>query len=166
MRHTAHSANPDVRGPGVPFPPPFIYVAGFLTGLALERWVWRMRLPGGEFRSVVVLVGWVAVAGGLAIAAWGVGTFIRARTAVIPTRPARRLVTIGPYRFSRNPMYSGLSALYLGLALVFDVAWPLVLFPLAVAGLYWLVIRREEHYLAHTFRDEYAAYSQRVRRWL
>jgi protein-S-isoprenylcysteine O-methyltransferase Ste14 len=48
---------------------------------------------------------------------WGLLVFFRARTAIIPNQPARRLVTSGPYRFSRNPMYVGLSALYVGLAL-------------------------------------------------
>ena len=160
------SGDAAARGPGVPLPPPFVYVATFLVGLALERWVWRMRLASDELRPALVLAGWAAVAGGVAFAGWGLLTFFRARTAVIPNRPASRLVTSGPYRFSRNPMYIGLSALYLGLALVFDLGWPMVLFPLAVAGLYLLVIRREERYLARAFGDEYAAYARRVRRWL
>jgi protein-S-isoprenylcysteine O-methyltransferase Ste14 len=76
------------------------------------------------------------------------------------------LVTSGPYRFSRNPMYVGLSALYLGLALLFNVAWPLALFPVVVMALFRLVIRREERYLAEAFGETYALYAQRVRRWL
>jgi protein-S-isoprenylcysteine O-methyltransferase Ste14 len=159
-----HSEGPD--SPGVPFPPPFLYAAAFLAGLALERWGWRLHVATDELRPVLVLGGWTAVAGGLAFAGWGLLTFLRARTAVIPTRPASRLVTSGPYRFSRNPMYIGLGTLYLGLAALFDVAWPVALFPLAVASLYILVIRREERYLAHAFGDEYAAYARRVRRWV
>ena len=63
-------------------------------------------------------------------------------------------------------MYVGLSALYLGLALLFNVTWPLVLFPVVVMALFGLVIRREERYLAEAFGDAYALYGQRVRRWL
>jgi protein-S-isoprenylcysteine O-methyltransferase Ste14 len=153
-------------GPGVRFPPPFVYVATFLVGLALERWVWPLSLAGAALRPALVVFGWMAVAAGLASVGWGLVTFFRARTSVIPNRPASRLVTSGPYRFSRNPMYIGLSALYLGLALVFDLGWPIALFPLAVVGLYLLVIRREERYLARAFGEEYAAYARRVRRWL
>lgn len=166
MRTEAGSTDPPLRGPGVPFPPPFIYVAAFLAGLALERWVWRIRLGGGELRTVLVVTGWACVVGGLTFAAWGLATFLRARTAVVPNRPASRLVTSGPYRFSRNPMYSGLGVLYLGLALVFDVGWPVVLFPSAAAALYFLVVRREERYLAHAFGEDYGAYTRSVRRWL
>jgi protein-S-isoprenylcysteine O-methyltransferase Ste14 len=166
MAEGMSGADPRIRGPGVPFPPPFLYVAAFLAGLALERWVWRFHLGGGDARPIIVVLGWIGVVGGLAFAGWGVGTFLRARTAIIPTRPASRLVTSGPYQFSRNPMYIGLGAVYLGLAFVFDVGWPLVLFPLTLISLYLLVIRREERYLAHAFSDEYAAYARRVRRWL
>ena len=166
MEEIRSAADPQRHGPGVPFPPPFLYVAAFLTGLALERWGWRMRLASDELRPVLVVAGWAAVAGGLAFGGWGLLTFFRARTAVIPTRPASRLVTSGPYRFSRNPMYIGLGTLYLGLAVLFDVAWPIVLFPFAVASLYVLVIRREERYLVRAFGDRYAAYARRVRRWL
>ena len=63
-------------------------------------------------------------------------------------------------------MYVGLSALYWGLALLFNVVWPLVLFPVVVIALFRLVIRREERYLAQAFGDEYVLYGQRVRRWL
>lgn len=166
MHEPASGDDAGMRSPGVPFPPPLVYVAAFLAGLALERWVWRLRPGGGEFRAAFVAAGWAGVAAGLALAGWGLVTFLRARTAVIPNRPAARLVTSGPYRFSRNPMYIGLGTLYLGLALVFDVGWPLVLFPMAVITLFLLVVRREERYLAHAFREEYAAYARRVRRWL
>ena len=63
-------------------------------------------------------------------------------------------------------MYVAFSAIYIGLSLLMSMAWPLLLLPLVLLGLYALVIRREEHYLGHAFRDEYAAYRSRVRRWL
>jgi protein-S-isoprenylcysteine O-methyltransferase Ste14 len=155
-----------LRHPGVPFPPPFLFVAGFLAGLALERWGWRIPVAPDGLRALLVFTGWLGVIAGLFLAGWGLLVFFRARTAIIPNHPARRLVTSGPYRFSRNPMYVGLSALYVGLALLFNVAWPLVLFPVVLIALFGLVIRREERYLAEAFGDAYALYGQRVRRWL
>jgi protein-S-isoprenylcysteine O-methyltransferase Ste14 len=152
--------------PGVPFPPPFLFVAGFLGGLALERWGARVQVATGELRVVSVLAGWLGVIAGMCLAGWGLLAFFRARTAIVPIRPARRLVASGPYRFSRNPMYVGLSVLYLGLALLFNVAWPMMLFPLVVLSLDRLVIRREERYLADAFGESYTMYRQRVRRWL
>jgi protein-S-isoprenylcysteine O-methyltransferase Ste14 len=46
-----------------------------------------------------------------------------------------------------------------------NVVWPILLLPLVLWGLYGLVIRAEEKYLAATFGDDYAAYKKRVRRW-
>lgn len=155
-----------VNGPGVHFPPPFLLAGAFLAGLALERWVFRLALADGPLRTSAVAGGWLLALSGLALAAWGLVTFFRSRTAIMPNRPATRVVSSGPYRFSRNPMYVGLTALYAGLALTFDVAWPLVLLPLALVALQRLVIRREERYLSAAFGAEYDAYRARVRRWL
>ena len=167
MTHSAgvHDSSP-LRGPGVPFPPPFLYVAGFLIGLAFERWVVRLQLPSPDARPLFVIVGWLAAALGLTFMGWGLLTFFLARTSIIPVRPASRLVVSGPYRFSRNPMYVGLAALHLGLALLLDAAWPILLLPLVLVSVYLLVIRREERYLASAFVDEYRTYCRRVRRWL
>jgi protein-S-isoprenylcysteine O-methyltransferase Ste14 len=126
----------------------------------------RIVVPDGPLRVALVTGGWIAILIGLSLAVWGLVTFFRARTAVMPDRGARRLVVEGPYRISRNPMYVGLSALYLGLGMLFNVAWPIVLFPLALLALDRLVIRREERYLLDAFGAEYAAYCRRVRRWL
>lgn len=103
---------------------------------------------------------------GIALGGWGLLTFFRARTAIIPDRPASRLVVTGPYRFSRNPMYVALTVLYIGLSALTDSWWPLVFLPVVLTALWFLVIRREERYLAAAFSEEYAAYCRRVRRWL
>lgn len=154
-----------LTSPGVRFPPPTLFVASFLTGLALDRWAMRLRLDELN-RSVLVIGGWLLVASGLLILLWALLTFTRARTGIMPSQPARAIVASGPYRFSRNPMYIAMSATYIGLSLLMSMVWPLVLLPLALASLYALVIRREERYLGDAFRDEYAAYRARVRRWM
>lgn len=153
--------------PGVRFPPPLIFVAGFLLGWILETRVERFRLIGGATSAAPLeLFGSAALGAGLGLMLWGIATFRRARTAVLPHRPASRLVLSGPYRFTRNPMYTGLTIGYVGLACIANVGWPLVLLPLVLATLVRLVIRREEDYLVHAFGAEYEAYQHRVRRWL
>ena len=97
---------------------------------------------------------------------WGLISFVRARTAVMPHLPASRLVTAGPYRFTRNPMYLGITLAYAGLALLIDTAWPLLLLPAVLALLMVVVVRREERYLERAFGDAYRAYRDRVRRWI
>jgi protein-S-isoprenylcysteine O-methyltransferase Ste14 len=58
--------------------------------------------------------GGILFAIGAFIAGWGLVIFRRARTTTIPGRVSSQLVTWGPYRFSRNPMYVGLITAYLG----------------------------------------------------
>jgi protein-S-isoprenylcysteine O-methyltransferase Ste14 len=164
MRDPARSSLPH---PGVNLPPPLVLVAGFVAGLALERWGWRVRISSdGWLRAICVLAGWLGIVAGLVIAGWGRAEFLRARTTVMPNRAASRLVMSGPYRYSRNPMYLGLSLLYVGLSLLFNLVWPLVLFPFAVIALVRLVISREERYLADAFGEDYVMYCARVGRWL
>ena len=153
--------------PGVRVPPPFLFAAGFLLGWILETQVVRIRLVGGDASALPIAIAGALLSGaGLAFTYWGIFTFRRARTAVYPHYPASRLVQGGPYRFSRNPMYTGLTIAYVGIALLANVVWPLLLLPLALAGLVLLVIRREEAYLASAFGEEYEAYRRKVRRWL
>ena len=150
--------------PGVRFPPPFLFAGGWLAGWLLDR---SYPLPlladaPAELGSAALLL----CVAGVALVAWGMLTFLGARTSVIPDRPARRLVASGPYRFTRNPMYVGLTTLYVGLTLLARSWWPLVFLPVVMALLGALVIRREERYLASAFGAEYEAYRRRVRRWL
>lgn len=152
-----------MKSPGVKFPPPLIFVLGFLAGLGLERWVHRIELGP---RQALAWLGWMLAAGALAFAGWAMITFWRARTAIIPHRPASRLVRHGPYRFTRNPMYVALASLYIGLALIFNVAWPIVMLPLVLVLLWRFVIAREERYLLSAFGEEYATFQREVRRWL
>ena len=150
---------------GVRFPPPFLFVVGFVVGWALDRY-WR-ALPLSRFAgSARVPFGWAALAVGVILAAWGVVTFKRANTAIVPHVGASRLVTHGPYRFTRNPMYTGLTLQYLGGSALINSAWPIILLPIVLLVLIKTVILREETYLRDAFGAEYTGYAASVRRWL
>ena len=157
----------DVRraSPGVHFPPPTLFVVGFLLALALDRWLLSLRFSASS-SPALPLTAWVLIALGMGLLAWAMLTFRRARTAIMPFNPASTIVTSGPYRFSRNPMYVGLTLVYLGLSFLVGTVWPIALLPIVLWSLYVLVIRREEQYLGAAFADEYGAYRRRVRRWL
>jgi protein-S-isoprenylcysteine O-methyltransferase Ste14 len=146
---------------GVIAPPPLIYGVPLLVGLLLDRWFpWplvpeRVTLPLG---LVLVLLGFIAVPAVLA--------FRKARTHPEPWKPTKALVTVGPYRFSRNPMYVGMTLLYLGTTIWQNTGWPLLALPVVMAVIDLGVIRREERYLEGLFGDAYRAYRERVRRWI
>ena len=85
---------------------------------------------------------------------------------MIPWQQVSAIVTSGPYRFSRNPMYVGMSLSCVGGALLIDSWWPILMAGFAAALVQIVVITPEEQYLSQQFPGEYADYSSRVRRWL
>jgi protein-S-isoprenylcysteine O-methyltransferase Ste14 len=90
----------------------------------------------------------------------------RAHTPVDPTKPTTALVTEGPFRYSRNPIYVALTLLYVGVALLINALWILLLVVPAGLVLRYGVIAREEAYLTRKFGDAYRHYTAQVRRWL
>ena len=76
------------------------------------------------------------------------------------------MIESGPYRLSRNPLYVGLLALYLAIALLASSFWALVLFPTAAVLVLWGAILPEERFLESRFGEPYDDYRARVRRWL
>jgi protein-S-isoprenylcysteine O-methyltransferase Ste14 len=154
------------RGPNIRVPPLY-FVGGFLLGLLLHGTVapWSLATGPGTLR-VLVVSGWVLFGVGMIVAHSGVVTFWLARTTMFPFQPASRLVTHGPYRVTRNPMYLGLTIGYVGLAAVLNTVWPLLVLPVALVLLVKTVIVHEERYLSATFGAEYDDYRRRVRRWL
>ncbi len=78
---------------------------------------------------------------------WALWLFVRHDTGLLPGEPTNALIEAGPFRRSRNPLYVGLLALYLGLALLAPTVWGLALFPVAIVLIFWGAIRPEERYL-------------------
>jgi len=147
---------------GVRIPPPLIYVAGFLLGVALELAVPIDALP----LALALAAGLIGFAIWLALDGAAMMHFSRARTSIVPMKPSTALVTTGPYRITRNPMYVGMAALYAGLALALGVIWALAFLPLVLFAVDRLVIAREEPYLEARFGEDYREYKLRVRRWV
>lgn len=142
--------------------PPVAIAAPWVTGFVLGR-----RLGGGEdLGPAAALIGWAFIAAFAAWNGWCLLLFARAETGLLPGQSTTRLLTSGPYRLSRNPLYVGLLALYAGAALVADSVVALVLLPIAWAGLHWGAVLPEERYLTAALGAPYQEYCTRARRWL
>lgn len=150
-RHTA----------GVLAPPPLIYLLPLLVGLWLDR-----RWPIGGLPPILARPLGALAGLGFLVTITALLAFRRARTRPEPWKPTTALVTDGPYRYTRNPMYLGFACLYLGVALWFGGYWTLGLLPAVLVVMTVGVIRREERYLERLFGEVYAAYRNRVRRWI
>ncbi|HTM25252.1 MAG TPA: isoprenylcysteine carboxylmethyltransferase family protein [Vicinamibacterales bacterium] len=143
---------------------PWVFVLTYLIGVAVE-FVRPSSIPP-QAVSAIGAAGAVLFVAGAAIAGWSLVIFHSVRTTTVPGRMSSSLVTWGPYRFSRNPMYVGLVVAYLGEAGIMKHLWPVALLPLTIAYVNWIVIPVEEAKLAEVFREEYEQYRTGVRRWI
>ena len=142
--------------------PPALFVAPLVIGIVICRFFPVRFLPAGA----ALPVGLAAVALGIALFAWAVVTMRQAGTSPQPSQPSITLVTWGPFRYSRNPIYLAYTVLYLGIAAAVNSLWALALLPVSLALVARLSIRPEEEYLEETFGDAYRTYRASVRRWL
>jgi protein-S-isoprenylcysteine O-methyltransferase Ste14 len=145
--------------------PPLLFLGALLSGALLSYLV--PIGPGlGSANRLALTVGLIFVVLGFALVALSARTFHRAGTSVIPSEPSTALVTTGPYRFTRNPIYIGFVLAYFGFAVVLTSLWVLLLLIPVLAIMQRGVVVREEAYLARTFGDDYRKYQARVPRWL
>lgn len=147
------------------FPPPLIFAGGFLLGWYLETQR-PYALDGAGATTAQLIGGWLLAAAGAGTMAWGIFTLRRAGTTIMPDRAASRMVDAGPYRFTRNPIYVGMTLVYLGAAVVMNDAWQVILLPVVLIVVTAGVITREERHLREAFGGVYDDYCRRARRWL
>jgi protein-S-isoprenylcysteine O-methyltransferase Ste14 len=142
--------------------PPLVYGGAFVMGLLLHLVFPLHILPTTLARGIGV----VCVLVSLPLALATLRVLSRAHTPVDPMKPTTALVTEGPFRYSRNPIYVALTLLYVGVALLINALWILLLVVPAVLVFRYGVIAREEAYLTRKFGDAYRQYTAQVRRWL
>ena len=149
--------------PGVIVMPPLLYLGVFLVALLAQ---WLAPMPIFATTAIAVALGLSLAVVAIAVARWGRRTMTAAGTNVRPTRPATTIVTTGPFRFSRNPLYVSLTLLYLGLTTAVNTWWGLVLLVPLLATMHFGVVLREERYLERKFGDSYREYRASVRRYV
>ena len=158
---TENSSRDDRHGPNVRVHPPIIYAISILSGVGLNN-LWPLPMPFGLHDR---LYGSIIIALSVGIAAWALLHFHRNDTDVRPDKPDRTLITSGPYRFTRNPLYIVLTLVQITVAIWLDNLWILLLVVVSVIVITRYAISREERYLEQLFGQEYLKYKQRVRRW-
>jgi protein-S-isoprenylcysteine O-methyltransferase Ste14 len=155
------SISDETRPNVLPWPPMLLalaVLASILLGVLVP-------LPAPSARWVALLGGALAVLA-LGFDLWAILTMRAAATNILPHRAADRLVSWGPFRFSRNPIYLANTWLLIGIGLAFGNAWFIVFAALSALAIDRLAIRREERHLALRFGDDWLDYASRTPRWL
>jgi len=142
-----------------------LFIGLVLVFLPAQVLSWSGVTPPAA-RGLPQAAGFVMGAVGGTLALWCVATFaLVGRGTPAPFDPPRRLVTQGPYRVVRNPMYIGAVFALAGAALYYE-SGPLVGYTaLFVLATHLFVVWYEEPTLKRTFGQEYDTYCDRVRRW-
>lgn len=139
--------------------PPVWMVAFGAAALVLAQ-----LLPIASFAAPDWL-GWLVGAAGLAWAVAAGGLFLARKTPVEPHHTPRILLVEGPFRWNRNPIYTGMTVMLAGWAIVLGAAsafLPAILFPLLITRRF---ILDEERALIAAFGPQAEAYLSRTRRW-
>ncbi len=146
--------------PGAIAPPPVIALIALVIGAGVE-WLWP-----APFGAELWLLGAVLIAVSIGGAGFVLVLYRRHGTHPDPRKPDQAMITRGPFRLSRNPIYVCLGALLAGLGLLFDIWWILVMLIPLYLVIHYFVVLREEAYLERRFGEEYLRYKASVRRWI
>ena len=146
-------------GARVRFPPPLAFAAAILAGAFLPG----LRLSRGPLG---VALGVAALLAGAGLIAAAVGLFRRSGQDPTPWKPSPALVIEGPFRYTRNPMYVGMTLLTLGIARLSGRGFIALFAFAALALVHFFVVLREEAYLTEKFGAPYRDYCKRVRRYV
>lgn len=140
--------------------PQFWLAAFVVAGMLLGR-LWPVALP-----KAVQVAGLGVTAAGIGLMMWAAATMTRARTSFMPGLVPKALVTDGPFRFSRNPIYLGDLLVMGGFLLALQLPVGLVLLPVFAQVLTRFFILPEERVIEAGFGQGFRDYKARVRRWL
>lgn len=139
-------------------PIPVQHLLGLALGGVLQLFFRQRLFP---ISWIGHAIGWPIVALGLGLSAWAV-----LEAGNLDVEAPTKLMTGGPYAFSRNPMYVGWALIYLGTALAANSIWMVILFPIVLVYTHVVDVLKEERVLAQKFGDEFREYRERVRRYL
>lgn len=144
----------------IPWPP--VLLVGLTLAAILLNLVSPMALAYPGARPAGILLIGLA----LSIDLWAMRTLHEAHTTILPNRRSSHLVTQGPFRFTRNPIYVANILLLIGMGCVSMNGWFVLLAPIDALLTHFLAVRREESHLLANFGFQYETYCRKVRRWL
>ena len=153
----------EVVGARVRLPPPLVFAAFLVAGLVLQYAVLPLHPP---FPSLPrILFGALTALAGSTLLAVCARSFRRTGEDLAPWTPSPSLISRGPYRWSRNPIYVGMTLAATGIGLALDTPWVVLFAGVSLVVVHFTAVLPEERYLAETFGEAYDRYRTSVRRY-
>ncbi len=110
--------------------------------------------------------GFLIIGFGFVMALWSRSLFLKNSTTLQLSEEPTSLVTSGPFRLSRNPIYLGMASILLGVAVLMGTLVALAFPVLFVMLIEFFIIPGEERLLEKIFGEPYREYKKNVRRWI
>jgi protein-S-isoprenylcysteine O-methyltransferase Ste14 len=151
------------RGANVYFPPPLVYIGFLVLGALLQYAVAPIPFPGDPW---IRILGVIIVIAGLVLIFSALVTFKKTGQDPKPWTPSPELIAQGPYQWTRNPMYVGLTCILVGLGLALNNLWFSLLAVVALLVVHFIAVLPEEKYLNQKFGRNYEDYRRKVRRYI
>ena len=144
--------------------PPLIYGAAIAAAFLLQAYfpldvaqtnIWIARAAGA-----------ILIATAVVLDVWAMRTLLDCHTTILPNRCSTHLVTSGPYRFTRNPIYLGYTLATAGIGLAMLNPWCIVTAMIAAGMTNAIAIKREEMHLLSRFGIDFERYCNGTTRWI
>lgn len=113
-----------------------------------------------------IFLGFVPLLAGVILNLWTDGLFKKLNTTVKPDQKPAVLITTGPFKISRNPMYLGMTLMLIGAGILFGSITSFIGAIFFIAAMEYYFIPEEENLLEETFGEEFERYKKKVRRWI
>ena len=143
-------------------PPPVLYLCAFADGILLNYFFPVDIIP----LYWKCIMGSVLIGCGCVLGYYTSREFHKHRISVRHGKPPEWLITTGPFRFTRNPLYMVMNLLLTGIGFASGNIWTIAMVVPTILVMNWLVIRIEEKYLEDRFGNMYKEYKKKVRRWM
>jgi protein-S-isoprenylcysteine O-methyltransferase Ste14 len=147
---------------GVVIFPPLLYFITLIVSITIS-YLFPYNIFPAHF---AIPIGAILSIAGFTLLLLGARTFVKNKNPVNPAASTQLIITIGIYQYTRNPMYLGLTIMYLGISMLLNAWSSLVLILPLLRIVQKGIIEREEKYLTRKFGNEYLNYKSKVRRWL
>lgn len=146
----------------VPVPPPLFLLLSIFIGMAFQN-ILTLQFIAAPLRY---WIGGILVTFSIGVNIYCAWLFRKEHTAIEPWKTTSKIMTSGPYHWSRNPMYFCFLVFGIGMGILLNNFWIIMMQFLLFWVLKIVVIQREEKYLEHKFPKKYPTYKHNVRRWI
>ena len=143
-------------------PPPVFFLAAIVLMILLHQFIPMGRWLDYPWRYIGIII--IVLGFSLSL---GSGIFFRKLgTNPRPGSKANLIVTKGPFKYTRNPMYLGLITMLIGISVLLGTFSPLIIIPILFIILHIQFVLREEKWMEEWFGKSYLEYKSKTPRWL